>query len=162
MKRFFTLLMALSMLVMLIACSSQEETEQFYYLRSEYLPRESGSMIAAETRTVTGERGLNYILRLYLEGPVSAEYVSPFPRGLHLLSTKQSEDMLQIFLSSEFAALEGIDLSVACACFANTVFSMTEISRFQIVCTAADGSLSIDVDKNAYILQDEYIMSSAD
>lgn len=158
MKQFFALLIAACTLLTLSGCSGQEESVFFYYVRSEFLPGAADGVIAAEPREVTGERGFNYTLRLYLEGPVSDQYVSPFPSGLRLLSTKQEQDVAQVFLSEEFSALEDIDLTVACVCLANTCFALADVQQVQIITSSPEEDQVITLDKDSFALQDSFVL----
>lgn len=155
MRQFLLLFLAACMLISLCACGAKEGSMDFYYLRSEFLPGASDGVIAPEPRTISGERGLNYSLRLYLEGPVSEQYVSPFPRGLHLLSTRFDGDTLQVYLSNEFSELKDIDLTLACACLAKTCLSLTEAAQIQIISSTPDGNISYDVDIDSFALLDD-------
>ncbi len=153
MKRCLTIILVLTLLL-LCGCTQQEETTVFYYLRSEFQPGSENSVIAPEARAVTGERGLNYTLRLYLEGPVSEEYASPFPEGLKLLSTKQEENTLQIYLSNEFASLENIDLTLACVCLARTSFELADVETLQIITSNSEGNQTMTLTRDSYLLLD--------
>lgn len=157
MRRFLLLLLVVCMFASLCACGTKEDTSDFYYLRSEFLPGESDGVIAAESRTVSGERGFNYSLRLYLEGPVSDQFISPFPKGLRLLSTRQDGEVMQIYLSSEFAELKDVDLTLAWACLAKTCLALTDAAQIQIISSTPDGNITYDVDMDQFALLDDAV-----
>lgn len=152
MKRWFAVFLLVCLIISLCACSGQEETADFYYLRSEYLPGTADGVIAPEKRAISEDRGLNYNLRLYLEGPASEQFFSPFPKGMYLLSTKLDQDLLQVFVSPEFFTLEDLDLTLACACLARTCFVLSDAQQIQII---SDGSQTITLTKDSFTLLDD-------
>jgi len=159
MRHVFILLLTIAILLSLCACTAQEESLSFFYLRSEFLSGTAEGVIAAEPREVTGERGLNYTLRLYLEGPVSEQYLSPYPTGLRLLGTKQEQNVLQVYLSEEFSILKDIDLAIACACLANTCFDLTDTQQIQIITRSPKGDQMITVDEESFQFADDIVPS---
>ena len=154
MKRFVSALLLIALLFSLSACGKQEEVAEFYYPRSEFIPASEYGVIAPETRTITGSRGLNYNLRLYLDGPASDQYITPFPEGVYLLSTKVAKDQLIVFLSPEFAQLEDMDLTLACACLAQTCFKLTGASQVTIKSENSEKRISITLAKDSFTLLD--------
>ena len=155
MKRLFSMILTSVLIFSLFGCKSQEDTVQFYYLRKDYVSGGENSMISPEDREITSNRGLNYLLRVYLEGPVSGELVSPFPRGLYLLNAQLDNGTLTLVLSRELCALQGIELTLALGCLAQTSFSLTDAAHVQINSTADDDSLSVIVHRDSFILLDE-------
>ena len=162
MKRFICLLLALVTVCSLWAC--RKETEefvhpvQFYYYRTEPTHGAQDSYIAPETREAgIHHKDLAYLLDLYLKGPASAEFSSPFPAGTTLIRTSLANNTLTITLSDDFAQLSGIDLSVACACLTKTGMTLSGAARIEIQAQNAllDGKEKISMSKTDLILLDE-------
>lgn len=153
MKRL-ALIPVILLLLSLCACSVREETTDFYYLRSKFVSGAADGVIAPEPRAISGDRERNYCLRLYLEGPASEQYLSPFPKGLRLLSTKLEEDLLQVYLSPELSALKDMDLTLACACLAQTCFDLYDVQRVQIFSGDAEDALAVTLDRASFTLSD--------
>lgn len=154
MRKITSAILLLAMLFTLCSCASQAESIRFYYLREEFVPGTSDGVIAQESREVTADRGLNYVLRLYLEGPISELYASPFPEGLFLISTQQEGDTLNVILSAEFSSLEGMDLTLAAGCLATTCFELTDAQQVTIFCDAENEN-PITLTRDSFLLLDE-------
>jgi len=157
MKRLCTIVLAVLLIMPLYGCESQENTVQFFYLRSEYISGAEDGIISPEDREITSDRGLNYLLRLYLEGPVSSELISPFPSGLYLLNSQLEDNTLLLVLSRELCSLQNIDLTLALGCLARTGFSLTDAEHIQINSTADDEHLSVSLHRDSFVLLDEGI-----
>lgn len=137
MKRFFIAIFVVCLSVSLCACAYEsEESYSFYYLRSEETI-DYGSvhgLIAPVEREIAGQNaGVNYVLRLYLEGPLSEEFVSPFPAGTYLRTTYWEDNILTIVLSEEFSTLTNIQATLAGACLCATCHELTGAEQIQIV-----------------------------
>lgn len=103
------------------------------------------------------------ILRAYLQGPVDdPELETPFPAGTELVSTRQSGDVLIVTLSSQFAQLSGIHLSVACACITKTCLPLfdAQIIRIRAYGNTLDGAEYIEMDAESVLLLDIVIPES--
>lgn len=136
MKRIFCLILALAVLVLLPACDdSGEEAVSFYYLRREFTMGQSDSVLASEPREFSGSRDtLDYLLGIYLNGPMDDNLISPFPEGTKLVQHRMEGDTLVLELSKEFSSLEGIRLTLAASCLATTCFHLTQAETVQITC----------------------------
>lgn len=139
MKRMISALVCLLLAISLCGCRSGANTVLFYYLRNEQQSGTADSIMAAQSREITGNRGLNYSLRLYLEGPSVEHLTSPFPEGTQLLSTKLENDILYVYLGSEFASLEDIDMTLACACLFKTCCELSSVTQV-CICYDVNGS----------------------
>ena len=90
-------------------------------------------MIAPVNREISGRNAeLNYLLQLYLEGPVEEGYLSPIPRGTYLLSTLWNEDTLVLVLSREFSTANNITLTLCGACLTATCHNLTGAERIEV------------------------------
>lgn len=144
MKRWISLLLVIVVLLTLAGCAqttpAPERPVNFYYPANETIYDGKTPVIQAETREGSGyEEDIAGLLTVYLRGPVSEELRSPFPRWVKVTHFAASANIATLELSSEFSLLSGIDLTIACACIANTLFDLTDVHRVQIY--AADSQL---------------------
>lgn len=137
MKRILSLVLALLLLCALAGCDTAADGRSaFFYLRPRdaYAYGSEEAVVACEMRTfAVPVDDQQYLLQLYLDGPVSDQLENPFPQGTQLLSFQRSGHTLTIKLSEEFAALDGIRLTLACACLSNTCFRMTDADNLIIL-----------------------------
>ena len=122
-------------MIMLCACSQTPKDSQvpFYYPRAEYKHGIPNGVITSEIHEISGHNDdLRYLLALYLQGPSDPELRTPFPSGTVLVDMMQYEREVTITLSSTAALLEGIDLTIACACLAETCFTICDVSQVRI------------------------------
>ena len=157
MKRSLLLLISLLILLSCTACGSQDESFLFFYPRAEYAFGEADAVIAPEEREAPGhEADLDYLLTLYLEGPLDASLVSPFPRGTGLAGFTESDDTLYVTLSSAFGALDGMEHTIAAACLAYTCFDLTDVQTVVIQCDSETyGNRSITLHRDSLLLTDD-------
>ena len=162
MKKMLCLLLSAVMLL-LPACGIGGQNNAvmipFYYLRDPdtFLYGSPDGVISFENRDISGhEAELNYLLMLYLKGPLDEGLESPFPDGSRLLQLIEKNGKLSITLNSSFATLKGMDLTLACVCLAKTCFSLTDAESIRIMGKAADGTISIDetITINSLLLED--------
>lgn len=144
MKRLISMLLALAVLLLPAGCGwdAGDNTVPFYYLRrdSEFVYGAEDGVIAPENREVSDRSaGLSYLLRLYLEGPLDSTLRSPFPAGTKLLRAESVEGTVTLELSKEFTALEDMDLTLAYACLATTVFQLTGAEQVHITAVSQQG-----------------------
>ena len=138
-KRIALLLFVLLLLAALLAgCSRQTQPSfvqpfDFYYRAQEPDYRSSYGVVGVETREL-GVTPLSdeELITLYLQGPVSESLVSPFPPGVQLLGVRMSATTLTVRLSSEYAALQGVDASLADACIVKTLLGLANVRRVRI------------------------------
>ena len=141
MKCKFLFLCFLMVITLLPACSANETTEQgysFYYCKSEYQYGSHSSVVTAENFVPVETNNPESLVEAYLNGPISDELVSPFPAGTKLKSMQIGADQVQIILTSEFASLDRIDLTIACACITLTIQNITDRTMVEI---SADNEL---------------------
>lgn len=128
----------LLVLLNLYGCAvSQERTAQFCYPRNpdSYQFGTMEDVITWETRSFPAPASdAEYLLQLYLEGPVTETLTNPFPQGTKLLTCHLRDKSLTISLSSEFSALEGTRLTIASACLTETCFRITDAESLVLVC----------------------------
>lgn len=159
MKRIFSLILSILLVISLCACRRQqasfEAPVQFYYRSASLSYNSENAVICAESREGSGYALID-LMDLYLQGPVSNEYQSPFPTGVTVLSMETVEDKVYIALSEPFAELNGIALTLACACLSKTVMEFTGTSAVEISVpnTTLNGSASIVMDAQNILLLD--------
>jgi len=134
MKKILALLLVIVMALSLTACADSSAVT-YYYVRNEdeYLYGEADGVMVGESREAAGHvDDLRYLLILYLHGPVSENLKSPFPMGTKLVDLTREEDALTVQLTSMFTVLEDTDLTLACACLAQTCFALTDVQTVTI------------------------------
>lgn len=160
MKRGICILLALALLS-LTGCANDtgrfQEPVSFYYVREEFTYGTADGVIAGEIREAAGLSGdRRQLLNRYLEGPDSAELISPFPAGVRVVELKAEESRLTVVVSDAFAQLTGLDLTVACACLTKTAIGITGCTVVTIQAETAmlDGSKSVTMDEASLFLLD--------
>ena len=136
MKQRISIILIISLLLCLYGCAKDASPAKipvnFYYLAKDI-----------------SYNGKSEILQ-YLKGPVSDTLRSPFPAHVRVTRYATTANMAILELSTEFAQLTGIDLTVACSCLNRTLFDLTQLERVMISVTDAqlDGQASITFDLN--------------
>jgi hypothetical protein len=169
MKKLICLLLCFAMLP-LSSCGfrSSDDTVQtpFYYLRDpdSYLYGSPEGVVSYEHRDITGhEDELNYLLMLYLKGPLDKSLESPFPEGSRILQLSKRSGKLYVLLNSNFANLKGMDLTLACVCLARTCFALSDAQSIRITAKTADGTIPIDetITINSLLLEETALPSES-
>lgn len=154
-KRFAVLLLTLFLTVSAgcsFASSHMIEPVNFYYRRTQFLYGSSDSVIGSESREASGHtEDLNYLLSLYLAGPVEEGLISPFSRGTLLLSVVQWNDSVTIEVSDTGRFLSDANFSLACACISKTCMELTGAESVTVI----SGSRSLTTTPNNILLADE-------
>lgn len=154
MKRVF----AIFLIALLLCGCSAKETVSFYFLRSDYVYGTEDGVIALEHRDASGsENSLYYLLRLYLDGPLSDTYTSPFPKGTRLISVLKTDNTVYVTLNQEYASLTELDLTLANACLTSTVFSLTDAGQVQII----SGDEVYNFDRASFTLYDDTVTNTS-
>ena len=145
-----------------MACSARDEIHipvKYYYLQSEVQFNQSDGVIGAEIQEAKGiESNYTQLLRIYLTGPSSNAYRSPFPRDIHLVSLVFEGDILVITLSNNFADLSGRDLTLACVCLGMTAMEITNTQSVKIRTESLplDGKASITINSDSIQIIDDH------
>ncbi len=137
MKRISSFALILVLTVSLFGCSyskdSGSDTAEFYYQRISYGYYTADGVIASESREVASHgNDLDYLLSLYLLGPLDGELKSPFPQNCKLIDVFYDGSTLCVILDESFATLENMERTIACACLAKTCFTLTNATQVQI------------------------------
>ena len=151
MKRIVSFILCLLIWFCMAGCN-QAQKVSFYYPRTEIQYGISDGVIAAEARELSdSEYNLEYILKLYLEGPVSQDLHTPFPAGTALISVSIEEGQLTLTLSESFQQLENLEYTMACTCIASTCLSLTDAKSVTIL----SGDSMITLTQDTVSLWDE-------
>jgi len=140
MRKFFCIILILS--VCLSACAlggnAQKEPVTFYYLRTysgsdTYDDFFTEGIIGSESREASGHRhDLNYLLAMYLQGPLDPQLISPFPVGCKVTEIRQEDNQLTLRLSRMITVKNDMELTIACACLARTCLDLTDADAVHI------------------------------
>ena len=147
----------LCLMVLLSGCANKDKDLQFAYRQKDLQYGTSDGVIKWETRQAPGhEDDLEYLLILYLEGPLDDTLVAPFPAGTGLEGFTYSDSTLYVTLTEQYAGLDGMDHTVASACIAQTCFRLTPAEKVVIKCTSEElGNKSITLYRDSVLLYDD-------
>ncbi len=147
-KHFFITLICVLTVVILIAAlaphQDRQDTVNFYYVRSDFSYGSPDGVIGAEARNVGDHEGdLDYLLALYLGGPLDSQLVSPFPNRTtpRLLSVKVKGNILHINLSDLSTVMTDGKFTLACACLSKTCLELANVQAVEI--TSGNRSLRL-------------------
>lgn len=162
MRKMTALLLCITVLFCICGCRQEEPVlispVSFYYRTAEMTYDGTSAVIIAEQRESAGYDGnMQLLLNVYFNGPTTHGLTSPFPRALKAINYSVFGATALVQVSSEISQLTGIDLSIACACIASTVFEQNEnLERVQISSTGSylDGSNSVTFSRGELLLLD--------
>ena len=156
MKRILCLILVAAAALSLWACGSSgspTEPVSFYYLlrEPELVYNRDDGIIRPETREGAGfAPDAAALLGLYLQGPLDDTLDSPFPAGTKLVSLHREGSTLTLELSRPFSSLQGLDLSLACACLSLTAIKLTGVENVTIRCD----QINVTMDRDTLLLID--------
>lgn len=167
MKKLTAVFLLSALVFGLCGCSffsgSPKEPVEFFYpwadLETAMKQYPACTAIGSEMREASGHTGeLNYLLPLYLRGPLDPELKSPFPAGCQIVGIRWEQKTLHITLNGTFAQLDGLDLTTACSCLAKTCFGMTSAYQVCIEANSPDGNstVSVVIKADSLLLEDDY------
>ena len=165
MKRSLSLCLIL-LSFLLIGCENEEEFEKpvsFFYLNAEIQYGTDNGVISAEIRE-SNNLSTEEIVSLYLAGPQSQSYRSPFPDGTALVSMQISADTIYITLNDRYADLSGLSLSLANTSIAQTLLELTTAEKIILTCESKPlgGSSRIEIMQEDLLLVDESVGTPSD
>lgn len=157
MKKWTILLLTLLILLSITGCRGQDEQFLYFYPRAEYTFGAPDAVIVSESREAPGhEDDLEYLLTMYLEGPLDASLVSPFPQGTSLEGFTYSDSTLYVTLNGVYARLDGMEHTIASACIAYTCFDLTAADTVVIKCSSEIyGNKSVTLRRDSLLLTDD-------
>ena len=144
MRRLLALLLICAMLLSICSCAASDERTNpitFYYKRADVAYGEdSGVLYGLDVDLEDPDIPMSWLISQYFEGPDETYLESPFPPGTHLVQYSWIDELLTLTLSNEFAALTGLDATIAMACLTKT---LTQIQGVEELCVLTeDGSFS--------------------
>lgn len=153
MKRNLCLILSF-LLIFLSGCHSRENgNAAFYYCLDPAQPQyfEADSIIQSESRPLPGHRDdLQYMVGLYLAGPMDEKLVSLFGKNTRLLSVSQEGGSIQVELSNQGRGLTDSEFTLACACLTLTCMAFLPCDEVTVV----SGEKTITMDSQSMILSD--------
>lgn len=154
MRRFAAVLLSICLLAGSSGCalfgSDIKEPAEFFYPRNTVVYGTADGVITSETREVSGHQNdLNYLLALYLQGPLDEGLRSPFPAGCTLVEVRVFNERMIVTLDARFTALKDMDLTVACACLAKTCLGLADVNEVQIISNSPDEEAEINITLSA-------------
>ena len=154
MNRIRAIVLCCLLALSLLGCHSADTgTVSFYYCRDpeQYQYFEANSVIQPERRELIGHMDdLNYMVGLYLAGPMEEGMAVPFSKSTKLLSVEQTENSILVVLSDHTKALTDSEYSLACAALAMTCMDFTDAEKV----TISSGSRSITLTAEDIVLSD--------
>lgn len=157
-RRVCALLTAL--LLGLCGCSQNKDwqnTTVFYYLRGDMTYGDADSVITTEVQNVIDKNSdLDYLLSLYLAGPIDKRLRTPFPKELSVEAISRRDDLLIVTLSDELATLTDYPYTLACVCMAMTCLHLTDAKTVRISTTGEVPANRKDLEftRDSILLQD--------
>lgn len=163
MKRIVSIVLVIFCLIGLCGCGKNTPPSEnqivFYYPRVKFIYGQEDGVISSELRDIQNRANdTSYVIRLYLNGPVSDELYSPFYSDTTLFSAERVDDTLYLTLSGkEISQKSQLQNTIAFACLAKTCFSLTDVSEIHIntLIRENSGLPAMVFDKDNLILWDD-------
>lgn len=154
MKRILSGLLAV-FLLLLCGCgrfrSTAKDEVTFYYPRTEFQYGTAEGVIAPESRDMTGHlEDTDYLLRMYLMGPLDKSLSSAFPGGTWLISWEETPEAIRLTLTEAGGEMPEIQFTLACACISKTCMEIRGVEQV----TVERGSQSKTVAQSELLLLD--------
>jgi hypothetical protein len=168
MKKILRIALVILCLISLCGCqrSKQPVDDQivFYYPRLNLNYGQEDAVISSELRDIENRANdISYVIRLYLNGPVSDELYSPFYSDTTLFGAERVDNTLYITLGGkEINQKSQLQFTIACACLAKTCFSLTDVSEIHIntLIRENSGLSAIVFDNENLILWDDAYLTA--
>lgn len=168
MKRVTCLLLLILLLCALAGCHFEARRGtaapvEFFYPRKpgSFVYGAADGVIGSELREFSGHMGdPDYLLSVYLRGPLDSNLRSPFPAGCRLVKAEITDETLCVVLSSEFTALENLELTLACASLAKTGLALGGFNQIRIEAASDAKTFSITLHSDDLLLTDQSASSA--
>lgn len=146
--------MILSLTFLLTGCHSGESNDiAFYYCRNpeQYQYFKEDGVIQAEHRELLGHRNdLQYMIGLYLAGPMDENLISPFTKSTRLLSVQKEDEMIVIKLTDHSNSLSDSEFTLACASLTMTCMHFIPCEEVTVI----SGERSVTMNTESILLYD--------
>ena len=170
MKRYIAFLLTLLTVFGLIGCTDSSSEDFIYPVSFYYCANLDTTDNFNDIYVQEIHEGSPYIndrtglLTQYLNGPYSENSENPFPAGLTLISIEQIGSTVHITLSEHISRLDGLDLTLACACLSMTLFDLCSCDCVEIRANGSllAGSESVTITKDDLVLTDAVISVPTD
>lgn len=161
MKRLLSIILPIVLLYFCVGCNGEDIRSpiNFYYCANPVHYNDPQGVISPELRDRSGyQDDLSGLLSLYLQGPLSEGYASPFPQDVQIERISSTGSVTEIQFSKKFSDLTGHKLTLACVCVTMTVMELvpTQAVRIQVAGTQLDGSDYIEMTSQDLIFIDDY------
>ena len=158
MKRIAFLLAITFLLTIPLGCSDVKSPDlpvKFYYPNTEISYGTEDGFLSFESRE-GNQKSTEVLLNDYLRGPSDSTHLNPFPQNTELVEYQFQNGTFYLILTDSYATMSGLDLSIANACLALTVFALTEAVNVSIQCQSSqiDGQTAIVLSRNSVLLYD--------
>ena len=155
MKRILSGMLAVFLLLLLWGCEGlhpgAKNEVTFYYPRTEFQFGTAEGVISPEPRDMSGHLDdLDYLLRMYLLGPLDKALEPVFPKGTRLMSWEETPEAIRLVLSEAGGEMPEIQFTLACACISKTFMELRGIGQV----TVERGSQSITIEQSELLLLD--------
>lgn len=139
MKRFVVFILCFATVFLSCACgtysrhSEPKDPINFYYCIQSNDHNKISKLISPEVREALGHKDdPEYLISLYLSGPISYPFSSPFPTGVSLQDITIKDKNADITLSSHIAKLSDFNATLAYACLVLTVGEILDVETVTI------------------------------
>lgn len=162
MKRMMTVVMVILLVIPFCGCKKGNDVRDpvnFYYCTDPVDYNSADAVLSPEIREGEGYGDdLQALLDIYLDGPITAGFRSPFPSGVYVETITSKDDLVTVSLSKEFAQLTDYTLTLACAGLSMTLMDLTgcETVRVQVTDSQLGGSEYIEMNHNNLLFLDAY------
>lgn len=129
MKRLTALLLLL-LLLLPAGCAPADDTPEGISLW--FISVGEDGSIALSGQTFTGPKQISPVMNALLAGPTQEGLISPIPPGTTVQDRILSGSILHLDLSREYAALTGVDLTLANYCIALTLTGLDSVEGVSI------------------------------
>ncbi len=160
MKRTFCLLLAAWMCCFFCGCHYGDsgdflEPVEFFYPRQadDFVYGGADGIFGSEIREASGHTDdLNYLLSMYMRGPQDAQLRSPYPSGCRIKDIRYEDETLYLVFNEEFAELENVELSIACASLLRTCYAICDAKYVHVESVSDSKTISITLDADSFLL----------
>ena len=91
------------------------------------------------------------LIQLYLNGPVTEGFRSPFPKDVKVRSFAVANKEVILELSADFGASQGLEHSLAISCLTKTVFQLTDTEKLTLLVEGKAESMVYSAEDVLYI-----------